>query len=97
MRKSGFIAPILTGYAATAAMAVPCYLSLTLAIKRPNYIFHGVFLGGMFFLLFCVAVTALLVYRTWHWPIAAVMLPFVFGLILSSFIEMYFIQKETRA
>lgn len=94
--RQGLIAPFWTGYGIAAALAVPSYLSLVWSLRRSTRIFYGVFIGGMFFRLVSLASTAFIVYRFYRWALAAVLLPLVFGLILSSFIEMYFIQKEAR-
>ncbi len=95
--KAGWVAPMWAGYGVASALAVPSYLSLAWSLRRPEKIFYGVFIGGMFFRLTGLAATALIVYRSYRWAMAAVLLPLVFGLILSSIIEMYFIQKEARA
>lgn len=97
MGKARWNAPVLTGYGIALVLAVPGYLSLSWSLRRSNKVFYGVFVGGIFFRLSAFAATAFAVYRVGRWPMASVMLPFVFGLILSSFVEIYFIQKEAKA
>lgn len=82
------------GLAVALGLALPSYWTLALAFRRSNHTFFSTFAGGTLFRLLGLAVAAFLTYRTARGLVATVMLACVGGLILLSFIEVYFLQKE---
>lgn len=91
----GWRRPVWTGLAVALGLMLPSYWTLALTFRRSDKAFYSTFVGGALFRLAGLAATAYAAYRLER-PVAAVMLAAVGGLILLSFIELYFLQKEAK-
>jgi hypothetical protein len=87
---------VLWGFGAALLLSWPSYWSLSWALNRSNKIFYSIFVAGTLFRLTGFAAAAYGVFRTPRLSMAAVLLSLVCGIVVSSFIEMYFIQKEAK-
>jgi len=86
--------PVWTGLGVAAALVLPSYWALALTLRRSNKVFFSAFLGGTLFRLAGLAATAAIGWRS-GWPVAPLLLACAGGLIFLSFIEVYFLQKES--
>ncbi len=87
---------VLTGALVAWALALPSYGSLAWALRRTDRIFYGVFAAGIFLRLAGLAATAYVVYRKPGLNLAATLLALVGALFLLSFVEIYFLHRESR-
>lgn len=85
----------LLGIAEAWFLVLVSYLGLSVALRRSNKLFFSVYVGGVFFRLLGIALTAIFVYRYTSLSPVVVLLTLVLAMVIFSLIEAVFLQKES--
>ncbi|MGQ0643941.1 MAG: hypothetical protein ACT4O3_00415 [Elusimicrobiota bacterium] len=89
-------ASVAAGLAGALLLVLPSYWTLAWALRRSDKVFFSAFAGGFLFRLAGFAAAAYAAHRFTSLSLPALALAAAGGLILLSFVEVYFIQRETR-